>query len=81
MPTALQDLKFFKKSGNKQIISKIQNILQSIAETPFTGIGKPERLKHEWSGYWSRRITDEHRMIYKVESKSIIIYAFRFHYE
>lgn len=77
---AEQELKEWVISGNKQIRKKIIALIQSILETPFTGIGKPEQLKHNRTGYWSRRITDEHRLVYKVEHDQIIIIQLKFHY-
>lgn len=62
-PEALEDLQFWKQSGNITIQNRIKKLLESIQETPFEGIGKPEALKHNWSGYWSRRINKEHRLI------------------
>lgn len=64
---ALKHLEHWKTSGNKQIINKIKVLLEEIQLTPFEGTGKPEQLKHELSGYWSRRITDEHRLVYKLK--------------
>ncbi len=77
---ALDDIEFWKKSGNKSIQKKITKLLESISETPYSGIGKPEPLKHELSGYWSRRISDEHRLIYKISTDHIIVISMRFHY-
>ena len=57
---------YWKKSGNKAIMKKITDLLKDIAEYPYTGIGKPEPLKYELAGYWSRRINSEHRIIYSV---------------
>lgn len=79
-PQAIEDLKYWKKSGNKIIQKKIQQLLGSIQETPYEGIGKPEGLKHQFSGQWSRRINHEHRLIYKVEEEAVIIIALRYHY-
>jgi len=79
-PKALDDLKYWKKSGQKQIQEKITNLLHSIIETPFEGIGKPEPLKHEWSGMWSRRINNEHRLIYEIKNDEIHIYSLKDHY-
>ncbi|WP_316806061.1 Txe/YoeB family addiction module toxin [Pedobacter agri] len=64
---ALADLNYFKKSGNQSVLKKIRNLLESIQSTPFDGIGKPEALKYEQSGNWSRRINKEHRLIYEVK--------------
>jgi toxin YoeB len=79
-PKALDDLKYWKKSGKKQIQSKISNLLQSIIATPFEGIGKPEPLKHDWTSMWSRRINSEHRMIYEIKNDKINIYSLKDHY-
>ena len=80
-PTAKNDIEFWKKSGNKKIQKKITELLQSIIDTPFIGIGKPEPLKYEYSGWWSRRIDREHRIIYEVLENKINIYSFRGHYK
>ncbi|MCF0052977.1 Txe/YoeB family addiction module toxin [Dyadobacter sp. LJ53] len=73
-------LQYWKRSGNEAILKKIRNLISSILETPFDGIGKPEPLKHELSGYWSRRITDEHRLVYEIQSDKVIIIQCRFRY-
>src|ERR1700759_4670393 len=70
-----------KKSGNKKVIEKINSLLKDIQLTPYQGIGKPEPLKHNLSGYWSRRITGDHRLVYKVESDTITVIQLRFHYQ
>ena len=80
LPEALEDLKHWKKSGNKIIEKKISQILLSIKETPFDGIGKPEPLKHSLSGKWSRRINGEHRLIYAIEENIIKVYSLKGHY-
>ncbi|MFD2284824.1 Txe/YoeB family addiction module toxin [Pedobacter petrophilus] len=77
---AVQDLDYFKKSGNKSILKKIRALLESIQESPYTGIGKPEALKYEQSGNWSRRISQEHRLIYEVKSELIIVHSLKGHY-
>jgi len=70
---AQKDIEYWKKSGDKSIQSKIQQLLYAIQQDPFTGIGKPEALKHNLSGLWSRRISREHRLIYQMlENKQII---------
>ncbi len=66
---------------DKKIHRKIINLINDILRQPFTGLGKPEPLKHELSGYWSRRITDEHRLVYGVTETEIIILSCRFHYD
>ena len=77
---ALEDIDFWKKSGNNKIQKRITRLLNSIGKTPFSGIGKPEPLKHELEGYWSRRITDEHRLVYTVKDDRIKVISLRFHY-
>ena len=79
---ALKDLNYWKKTNNTTIQKRITILLADIIKHPFTGIGKPEALKHQLKGYWSRRITKEHRIVYKVENnKLIIVAALRFHYD
>ncbi len=65
---------------DKKIYRKIISLINDILRQPFTGLGKPEALKHELKGYWSRRITDEHRLVYQVSETQIIILSCRFHY-
>ena len=77
---ALADLGFWQKSGNTVILKRIRQLLQAIEENPFQGIGKPEALKHNFSGYWSRRINQEHRIVYKVEKSVLTVYSLRYHY-
>lgn len=78
---AAEDVEAWKKSGNPIILKKLRVLLESIQETPFSGIGKPEQLKYEWRGYWSRRITQEHRLIYEIANQKIIIHSLRGHYD
>ena len=66
---------------DKKKLKKINELLKDISRTPFEGIGKPEPLKHKYSGFWSRRIDDEHRLIYKYENGEIQIAKCRFHYD
>lgn len=65
---------------NKQIIDRIKTLIRDIDNNPFKGIGKPEPLKGNWSGYWSRRIDQEHRLIYKVNDIGIVIAKCKGHY-
>ena len=65
---------------DKQILKRINQLIQEIQREPFAGIGKPEPLKHALSGYWSRRINDEHRIVYKVETDALLIAQLRHHY-
>lgn len=77
---AKEDLVFWRKSGNISVQNKISKLIESVLETPFDGIGKPEPLKHELAGTWSRRIDQEHRMVYEVEENRIVILSLRGHY-
>ena len=67
-------------SEDKKIFNKITTLITEISRDPFHGTGKPEPLKGNWSGHWSRRITQEHRLIYKVFSDHIIITSCKTHY-
>jgi len=71
LPDALDDLQYWERSGNKVIQNRIRKLLLAIRENPFEGIGKPEPLRHNLSGKWSRRISNEHRLIYAVQDKTI----------
>ena len=77
---ALEDLGFWKRSGQKIITKKITSLIEDIQNNSYSGLGKPEELKHELSGWWSRRINKEHRLIYRVEEGQIHILSMRFHY-
>lgn len=65
---------------NKAILKRINALIKYIQRDPFEGIGKPEPLKHSLSGYWSRRINDEHRIVYKVSDDNLLIAQLRYHY-
>ncbi len=65
---------------DKKLFERIQRIIIETAKTLFDGIGKPEPLKHELKGYWSRRINDEHRLVYKATDEQIIIVSCKYHY-
>ncbi len=66
---------------DKAILKRINALIKEIQRSPFEGIGKPEPLKHALSGYWSRRINDEHRIIYKVVDGNLLIAQLRYHYQ
>ena len=66
---------------DKKIAKKIMSLIKDISRSPYAGIGHPEPLKYELSGYWSREITEEHRLVYKVVNGAIEILSCRFHYE
>jgi toxin YoeB len=76
---AWEDYLYWQKS-EKKILARINSLIKEIIRTPFQGMGKPEPLKHALSGYWSRRINDEHRIVYKVSDDSIYIAQLRYHY-
>jgi toxin YoeB len=65
---------------NKKILKRINLLIKDVQHSPFEGIGKPEPLKHALSGYWSRRINDEHRFVYKVSHGSMLIAQLRYRY-
>ncbi|HQC27496.1 MAG TPA: Txe/YoeB family addiction module toxin [Treponemataceae bacterium] len=78
-PEAFDDLCEWAQIDQK-IHSKIATLIKDIRRSPFQGLGKPEPLKHKYSGYWSRRITGEHRLIYKIGKEKIFIVACKYHY-
>ena len=76
---AWEEYLFWQKT-NRKLVQRIDALIREIQRTPFEGIGKPEPLQHALSGYWSRRITDEHRIVYKVEGDAVLIAQLRYHY-
>jgi len=66
---------------DKKILKKINTLIHDVARSPHEGLGKPEPLKHALSGFWSRRITDEHRLVYRVVGDVIQIAQARYHYD
>ena len=76
---AWDDYLYWQKTDRK-ILSRINALIKETKRNPFEGLGKPEPLKHALSGYWSRRINDEHRFVYKVTENSIHIAQLRYHY-
>ena len=76
---AWDDYLYWQKT-DKAILKRINALIKDIQRNPFEGIGKPEPLKHSLSGYWSRRINDEHRMVYKVANENLLIAQLRYHY-
>ena len=65
---------------DRRLYERVNKLIEEIRKDPFRGIGKPEPLRHGWSGYWSRRITEEHRLVYKVAGKTAHIISCRYHY-
>jgi toxin YoeB len=80
LPEAEEDLDFWVKSGNKTILKKIAQLVEAITESPFEGIGKPEPLKYDLTGCWSRRINAEHRLVYEILDNKILIHSAKGHY-
>ncbi len=82
MPKAEEDLAYWKSTGDKRIMKRITKLLEDILLHPFSGIGKPEPLKDNMQGIWSRRITDEHRLLYSISNDMVYVYvlSMRFHY-
>ncbi|MBW8878153.1 MAG: Txe/YoeB family addiction module toxin [Acidobacteria bacterium] len=76
---AWEDYLYWQKTDRK-VLARINNLIQKIQREPFGGVGKPEPLKHAFTGYWSRRINDEHRIIYKIRDDSVLIAQLRYHY-
>lgn len=69
------------QSADKKILREINNLIKEIQRSPYEGIGKPEPLKFDLVGLWSRRIDQEHRIVYKTENDDLMIYACRYHYD
>ena len=76
---AWEDCLFWQKQ-DKRMVERINKLIRETQREPFTGVGKPEPLKHALSGFWSRRITDEHRMVYRVKGDALLIAQLRFLY-
>lgn len=74
-PSAQKELVLHKKSGDKATIKKIEKILIELTETPYQGTGKPEALKYELNGFWSRKINQKDRLIYKVEENIVTVFV------
>lgn len=78
---AKDDIREHKISGNKSALNKITLLLEELTQHPFTGIGKPEPLKHNLAGYWSRRIDKEHRLIYELKDNIVFVLSAKGHYK
>jgi toxin YoeB len=76
---AWEDYLYWQRTDRK-ILQRINTLIKKTQRTPFEGVGKPEPLKHGLSGYWSRRINDEHRFVYKIEADSLFLAQLRYHY-
>ena len=82
LPSARKDFDEWKKAGDEKTVLKIKEILHDIAEHPYSGIGKPEPLRHNLSGKWSRRINKQYRMIYEIHDAEVYVtvISLRSHY-
>ena len=69
------------QTTDKKMLRRINKLIKDICRTPFEGIGKPEALKHKYRGCWSRKIDQEHRLVYKIREDSVCILKCRFHYD
>ena len=76
---AWEDYLYWQQT-DKKTLNRINTLIKNITREPFSGLGDPEPLKHNWSGYWSRRIDREHRLVYKVTDEAIVIVQCRYHY-
>ena len=77
---AWEDYLYWQRTG-KQMLKRINLLIREIVRDPFAGIGKPEPLKFDFSGYWSRRIDDEHRIVYKIDKGDWVLLQLRYHYK
>lgn len=77
--TAWDDYLYWQQH-DKRLLERISLLIRETQREPYTGFGKPEPLKHALSGFWSRRITEEHRMVYKVEGDALLLAQLRYHY-
>jgi toxin YoeB len=76
---AWEDYLYWQRT-DKKMLERINKLIKEIQRSPFEGRGKPESLKHGLAGHWSRRINDEHRIVYRIESDSLLIAQLRYHY-
>ncbi|HHU25989.1 MAG TPA: Txe/YoeB family addiction module toxin [Bacteroidales bacterium] len=79
-PKARQDIDYWRSTNNAAILKRIELLFDAILQNPYKGIGKPEALKYQLSGKWSRRITNEHRFVYAIEGDTLRIYSLKGHY-
>lgn len=79
LPQGWEDYLYWQQT-DKAVLRRINHLIKDIQRSPFQGIGKPEPLKHDFKDAWSRRITDEHRLVYGIEPDTLVILQCRFHY-
>ncbi len=70
----------YRQGTDRKVLKRINDLIKEIIRTPYQGTGKPEPLRHALAGYWSRRIDDEHRLVYKVDGDAVLIAQARYHY-
>jgi toxin YoeB len=80
LPKADEDLEYWIGTGNKAVLKKIAQLTEAILYNPHAGIGKPEALRHQLAGKWSRRISGEHRYIYQIDGDILKVYSLKGHY-
>ncbi|MBL4607273.1 MAG: Txe/YoeB family addiction module toxin [Pseudomonadales bacterium] len=78
--STIWDQYLYWQTTDKKVVQRINTLIKEVAQTPYEGIGKPEPLKHGLAGYWSRRINDEHRLVYKYQDETLLIAQVRYHY-
>lgn len=76
---AEEDMAYWHRHGRKNL-ARIETLIEDIKKHPFSGLGKPEPLKFQWTGYWSRRIDKTHRLVYKIHEETLFIVQCRYHY-
>ena len=76
---AWEDYLYWQET-DRQLVARVNRLIQEIQREPFSGVGKPEPLRHAFQGYWSRRINDEHRVVYRIQDDSVLIAQLRYHY-
>lgn len=76
---AWEDYLYWQQT-DKKMLNRVNNLIKDIQRNSYSGIGKPEPLKHGLSGYWSRRIDDEHRILYKIDNDTLLLVQIRYHY-
>ncbi|RLD88839.1 MAG: Txe/YoeB family addiction module toxin [Bacteroidetes bacterium] len=80
LPEAENHLNFWKKTGNKKVLKKISELIKATIDSPYEGLGKPEALKYQLTGKWSRRIDQKNRFVYMVTDKYLYVYSLKGHY-
>ncbi len=69
------------QAADRSVLTRVNRLLEDALRDPFSGIGKPEQLRHALAGAWSRRITEEHRLVYLVDGEDLVVLQARYHYD